>query len=61
MICCKQFLPIVGTPTTLNANRIWPFSSGSSDSVKVNIRLEVKHHEILDFDTGTNFFSEHST
>jgi len=40
---------------------ILPFSTGSIEGVKVSIRLEVMHHEILDFDTGTNFFTDHIT
>ncbi len=38
----------------------WPFSSGLIDYVKVSIRLEVKHDEILYFDAVSNFPADHS-
>jgi hypothetical protein len=39
----------------------FPFSSGLSDGVKVVIRLEVKHHEILGSNTDTDSPADHST
>jgi hypothetical protein len=37
------------------------FSSGLSDGVKVIIRPEVNHHELLGFDTDTDFPADHSS